>query len=158
VTLRWPLSKILAFGALALFSLLWSMAALSTAGDAYDFSSRPLRRADGHVIALRQSGSTSKALSPVVRFSPPTGEPVEFHDPHGSFPAAYTVGDRVPILYDPHEPTRAIIGTSTGSLWIWPVICGAIATAPLLIALAWWLVVRALDRRIAAERATRLGR
>jgi hypothetical protein len=68
------LSRFLTFGALAHFSMLWGVGALSTADEAYPFSSRILRKTEGRVTALQHSGGASKAFSPVVAFKAHTEE------------------------------------------------------------------------------------
>jgi hypothetical protein len=91
----------------------------------------------------------AEALSPVIEFKTPTGESVEFMDERGDF-GSYEVGEQVPVLYDPNEPTQAIVGESTATLWFWPIVCGVISAGILGLVLTAWLVLRVLARRGAA--------
>jgi len=68
-------------------------------------------RASGIVIdvSARGEGETVR-----VRFVTPSGEPAEFTDQ--VVDSEYDIGDAVPVLYEPENPTAAQIGF--GKLWV----------------------------------------
>lgn len=77
---------------------------------------------EGEVIALERrrssqsNGGSSHTYYPVVKFTAPDGEPIQFEGQVGSRPPAFRVGQRVAVLYNPEEPQSARI-RSWGELW-----------------------------------------
>ena len=55
----------------------------------------------------------------VVAFTPPSGKPVSFVNSACGTAELQRIGDRVPVLYDPAEPTHARIFQDAGSLGAW---------------------------------------
>ena len=75
--------------------------------------------AQGSVISMirsRSSSDSSYTYRPVVRFITRNGERVEFTSGIGSSPPAYSVGEKVTVLYSPRRPNRAKIN-SFFELW-----------------------------------------
>ena len=66
-------------------------------------------RASGIVVALRSQGR--RCLAPVVRFSTADAREFIHSSTTGSNPPGFTVGEAVVVLYDPVDPSRAVIPT-----------------------------------------------
>ncbi|WP_405147900.1 DUF3592 domain-containing protein [Sphaerisporangium sp. NBC_01403] len=89
--------------------------------NARDFRRRA-RRGRGQVVRLRavRTGGTrrerrhSAVYHPVLRFTTDNGEQVEAESPVGSNPPPASPGDRVPIIYDPADPTQVRIDSALG--------------------------------------------
>jgi hypothetical protein len=102
-------------GMLIVAILLWSNTRRFIAGAA---------TAQGTVIDLvrsRSSSGSSGTYQPVVEFTGPDGQHVEFTSGVGSNPPAYRVGAAVTVLYDPGSPTHARI-RSFLSLWFGSIL------------------------------------
>lgn len=74
---------------------------------------------------------------PVVRFILPDGSRRSVQMTEGSWPSAYKVDEAVTVRYDPAQPHRARIATTSAtlSLWIWTLVTGILGAAFLLAAL-----------------------
>jgi hypothetical protein len=89
--------------------------------------------AQGEVISLkhqRARGNGSGTYYPIVRWTPPSQAPRSFRGDFGSYPAAYDVGEKVDVLYDPQNPSQARIGGVMG-LWmssVMALLIGAVFT------------------------------
>jgi len=71
-------------------------------------------RAEGTVSDLmyrRNSKGSGGTYVPLIDFSAPNGSRIHITGSTGSNPAAYSRGDKVPLLYDPANPERAQIDT-----------------------------------------------
>lgn len=103
--------------------------------------------AEGEVIEMIRSRSDdSYTYKPVVEFTAPNGERVEFASSTSSNPPAYDVGEIVDVLYDPDDPHDARIDGAF-SLWFLPIflsIFGLIFTG---IATALFMVGFMLNRK-----------
>jgi len=80
---------------------------------------------------------------PVVEFRLPNGNLRTVQLSEGSWPAAYSEGDPVTVLYDPQQPNNARIqsGSSTLLAWILPGITGTVGLAFLAAAIfVWWFL------------------
>lgn len=71
------------------------------------------RRVEGTVIELiERPGHTDDrqnvTFTPRIAFRTQGGADVEFQ-PAGAFFTRVAVGDRVPLLHDPHEPSRVVV-------------------------------------------------
>lgn len=88
---------------------------------------------------------------PVVSFSTPSGENIVFRARTSSYPAAYRVGEKVEVLYNPNEPDKARI-KSFSSLWAATVGLGLTGTLFSLSGLAL-LIGSYLTKRREAEKA-----
>ena len=73
-------------------------------------------RADGEVVALDFSRNSDGGGSyhPVIRFVTARGESIQYRSNTGCNPPCYDVGERVAVLYDPGQPTRARSATFFG--------------------------------------------
>ena len=92
---------------------------------------RPLdtgARAEGEVVRL----VGSKTASPRVRFVDDTGRAVEFTSSAGRSPPAYSVGERVEVVYPAGEPDRAVIRGGF-SMWGFVAIGGGLGLLCTLI-------------------------
>jgi hypothetical protein len=96
----------------------------------YGHGSWSLRRegfsVGGVVVGLKESASTGTSgttYAPVVRYEV-EGQTHTFTSSNSSNPPAYEIGERVVLLYDPADPTRARID-SWWELWLMPLALGA---------------------------------
>ena len=86
------------------------------------------QQTEGTVIDLQVSRSSdSYTYRPVVRFTTPGGEAMEFVSSVGSNPPSYDRGETVDILYLPNSPRDARIGDFF-SLWGAPLILGVLGS------------------------------
>lgn len=66
--------------------------------------------APGVVVALHENyDSDGSTYKPVVQFHTPGGQKVEFTSSYSSNPPAYEIGERVTVVYNPDEPSKAVI-------------------------------------------------
>lgn len=82
----------------------------------------------GTVVALQESagsGGSGVTYAPVIRYEA-AGRAHTFTSNNSSTPPAYDIGERVLILYDTADPSRARID-SWGELWLMPVALGGAA-------------------------------
>jgi hypothetical protein len=90
-------------------------------------------RAEEDCSRTRDRGTTcSTVYRPVVQFTAPTGETIQFTSAAGSRPARYGIGDSVSVRYRPHDPRDATIDGFM-ELWLAPTIVGGIGLAFLAI-------------------------
>lgn len=78
------------------------------------------RAADGTVVKLVYT--TRSMQAPVVAFSSPRG-PVQFQSNVSSSPPAWQVGEPVKVLFDPNDPSQAVIDSFAGR-WLVPLLLG----------------------------------
>jgi hypothetical protein len=96
-------------------------------------------RAQGEVIDLVKRSRTVTNYVPVVRFRTEAGQETTFRGFIGSRPPAHRKGDIVKVLYDPANPSRAMVD-SVMVVWLLPIIFAANAV-PWLIAAVVLLTV-----------------
>jgi hypothetical protein len=72
--------------------------------------------------------------APLLRFTTPTGEVFEFC-PGSISPAMLEVGRQLPVLYDPHDPTRAEVESFVAQ-WLVPLILGGVGAVFAVVGLA----------------------
>lgn len=78
---------------------------------------RSAGRATGTVVDIVvKRARKGNARFPVIRFTGPAGEPVEFHSSFAGPPSTFTIGAQVPVRYDPAEPRRAEVDSFL-ALW-----------------------------------------
>lgn len=82
---------------------------------------------------------------PVVSFQQSNGYPRVYTASVGTRPAQFTVGESVPILYDPDEPAEVRIDRFL-YVWLIPVVLGGLTVAAWLIAGLATLAGRLLRR------------
>ncbi|MBD1900248.1 DUF3592 domain-containing protein [Trichocoleus sp. DQ-A3] len=71
----------------------------------------------GTIINLKlQVSRKSRAYFPVFQFQTPNGETIKVESNMGSNPPGYEIGQSVPIIYSPNNPSEAEIN-SFWSLW-----------------------------------------
>jgi hypothetical protein len=112
-------------------------------------------RAQGEVfdLAARRNTSSSSSRStllyfPVVRFDAANGQKIIFESSTGTSPAAYEVGERVTIVYDPREPGNASI-ESFFAFWFMPTLFGGLGSLLLAVGSGiLWLPRRTRQRRV----------
>ena len=116
----------------------------------YWYFLRTASRTDGRIIRMiehRDRGNHTTYF-PVFTFQDESGSEHTIHASGGTFPPAYEIGDKVPVLYSPTNPTSAKID-SFFYLWGPPSICGIIGGIELPSGLiVWfWPVVSGAFRR-----------
>lgn len=79
--------------------------------------------APGRVVALEHS--SRDAYYPVVDFVTPKGQKIEIRSSFGSSPPAYSVGEKVEVLYLPDQPEKAKI-RGIFALWGGALILGGV--------------------------------
>lgn len=78
-------------------------------------------RTEGTVIDLEKSGSGKKSTyMPEIEFTTDTGQKVTYVYRSGSNPPAYSIGQRVNIIYSKDNPENFIIGTN--SSFVFPIV------------------------------------
>ena len=82
-------------------------------------------RTEGTVIEMRPPGRRGRTLAPVVRFATEQGQECVHTSRAGSSPRGYRVGETVPVVYDPSDPSRAAI-PHLFQLWCAEMILGII--------------------------------
>ena len=78
--------------------------------------------ASGTVVELHKrvfKGGSAGVYCPTVRFSPPSGEVIQFESSFGTMPASYQGGQAVKVSYDPKDPHTAEIETGAAD-WLYP--------------------------------------
>jgi hypothetical protein len=116
----------------------------------------PLEVAEGTVVANEPrsrpdpEGSRTfvRSYYPVVTFTTHNGQAQGFIDATGTSPAQYSVGDTIRVLYDPHDPSQAFVG-SWRNTWQEPATYLALGLLPLLILAIWaaWTFTLARERQ-----------
>ena len=110
----------------------------------------------GTVVAnqrrIDSDGTTS--YPPEVRFTAPAGDTIEFRSSGGSTSSMYSIGERVPVLYDPRNPGDAEIRSFT-TLWLFPLILGARGVAFGAAGVAGWAYFSRAGRRDALQEGAR---
>ena len=96
-------------------------------------------RAQGTVISLAAHMHGGRATySPVISFTARDGREIEFNDPVASRPASHQIGDRVEVLYDWQDHSRARLA-SPFRLYLAPAIVGflGLVFASVGVAVLW---------------------
>jgi hypothetical protein len=100
----------------------------------------------GRVIELRfvasnpsvtksvRAGGTARGESPVVTFRTRAGQERSVVGSVNRYPAPWTVGEMVEVVYDPGNPSRANLRTEVEGWRLWFGIWCAVATLPAAIA------------------------
>lgn len=69
-------------------------------------------RAQGTVVELRYSAGVNGGrgtYAPVLEFRTQEGQPVRVESQSGDWPPVAQVGEVVPVLYDPNDPSSAVV-------------------------------------------------
>lgn len=112
-------------------------------------------RAEGTVVSLIDTGSGSKRKwKPLVRFVAADGRSVEFTTSTSSSPPAYSVGERVRVLYRASSPEEAAIDGFL-ALWLGPLILGGVGAG--FLGIGGGMIVYAKARARLAERLRTQG-
>jgi len=80
--------------------------------------------AQGVVVALEKrvmNPGSGGVYCPVVKFTPPNGQEIQFTSDYGTLPASHKVGQGVTVLYNPLNPQEAEV-FSTVSRYLAPGI------------------------------------
>lgn len=75
-------------------------------------------RVEGEVTSLVEDLSNN--MLPMITFTPPGGPPVTFRGEVVVQPSHHVVGDKVPVRFNPSNPSEAMIDTA-GGRWFLPV-------------------------------------
>lgn len=79
---------------------------------------------EGTVVAeILTPYSDGNSYCPVISYTTRNGQRLEHHSNICSWPAAYEVGDKVRIYYDPINPTRVQLNNFFGT-WFFPSLFG----------------------------------
>ena len=136
-------------GILSWLFLLIGIGCLAGAGYLYSNTSEFVanaRRAPGTVVALRSG-------APEVKFRAHDGREIQFTSSVSSKPPAYSVGEKVEVLYRPERPEDAQVNAFM-SLWLGVIILGALGSGFSLVGAA---MVFGLGSRKAADPALKLS-
>jgi hypothetical protein len=128
------------FWILLILATVSAVISISTFLHARNFN-RKAAKATGQIIQMleKKDHDNDTVFYPVFSFSDSKGEGHTIYSTWGSFPPAYSVGEKVNVLYSPKNPKDAKI-ESFFSLWGWSAITGIIAVGDLIIAAILWLV------------------
>lgn len=147
-----------AFGCITIPCLLIALVPLAWGARASWQDGRLLRDGlvvDGRVVELRHVPSNpsvrtgrGSAPSPVVSFMTRTGAARTAVGSVNRYPAPWTVGETVDVVYDPVDPARADLHSELAGWRLWFVVWCVVAALPAAIAFApVVLVIRQRARR-----------
>ena len=111
----------------------WSNRALLRAGEVVEGRVTALDYVPGNSSACNGRGS---ALSPTVTFTTRTGLARTMVGSVNRYPAPWSVGDAVDVVYDPARPDRADLLSELEGWTLWLPIWCVVAAVPLAIALS----------------------
>lgn len=113
--------------------------------------------AEGDVVALRtgEGDDGGTLYYPVIRFADRGGQEHMLYSRMGSRPAAFAVGERVTVLYDPTNPDHASIDSFFG-LWAVPAILGIIGVFNLFMGFFFLILAPVFIPRIFGTVSKRL--
>lgn len=99
-------------------------------------------RVEGHVARLLHQAGTKDTdpgtYSPLVSFTLPGGQIIEFTTGMRSYPPAWKEGEAVGVLYDPANPQAAKLD-SLFSLWLLPMVFAILTAVFGLVTGILWL-------------------
>ncbi|MFH2063139.1 MAG: DUF3592 domain-containing protein [bacterium] len=70
---------------------------------------------------IHRQKKTVAAYHPVISFLTEDGQTVEYRSDFGTSPPVHEVGEKVDVIYDPQDPSRAEIDSFV-SLWLGPIL------------------------------------
>jgi hypothetical protein len=114
-------------------------------------------QAEGSVVALSDRSSSGKlggVYYPVFTFKDKYEHEFTIISSSGSNPAAFSVGEKVTVLYDPLIPVRARI-KSFGQSWLFPTVFGGIGL--LFAGMGYSLLSRCAAKAIGRKRLLSRG-
>lgn len=111
-------------------------------------------RTEGEVTQLVASGGKG-GKRPVVRYSV-DGQPFEITGFMSTNPPAYTVGEKVTIIYDRDRPAEGTIDAFV-ERWLFAVIFGGVGVLLLVIGSIIALALQTSRRRIQAQNVSEVG-
>jgi hypothetical protein len=79
-------------------------------------------RASGIVVDVQKrlcNPESGGVYCPTVEFTPTSGETVRFESSYGTMPASHKIGQSIKVKYDPNDPHKAEVESST-SKWLYP--------------------------------------
>ncbi|MEN9360359.1 MAG: hypothetical protein RL095_1894 [Verrucomicrobiota bacterium] len=106
-------------------------------------------RADGIVTEMAEvSGDSGVTYAPVYSFFDAKGIKHSGRSNHSSNPPGFQVGDKLPILYDPQDPSSSR-PDAFGSLWFMSLVCGVIGliNLPLGLGFLFWPKIQQMMHR-----------
>jgi len=109
------------------------------------------QQAQGQVVEIerRRNNDGKFMYRPVVEFRDNSGVRYEFVSKHGSNPAAFSRGERVKVIYDPWDPSDAMID-SFSTRFLFPLMIASFGS--LFAAIGGWLIyLRITHTRIIAS-------
>jgi hypothetical protein len=104
-------------------------------------------RAEGTVIELVESSGNKggRIYSPVVEYTDSLGQQHKYRSNTSSNPSPYSVGDKVPILYDRDRPDSANIDHWL-YLYLFPLVCFGFAAADILFVMFLFVIAMLISR------------
>ena len=91
----------------------------------------------GTVVALAaKPGNRRNIYCPVVEFTTPAGEKIQFTSEFGSNPASDKVGDVVRVRYDSADPQKAEV-ESDMTTWLGPLVFGCMGLIACCLSVAF---------------------
>jgi len=127
---RWVLAGVLLLG--SPFTAIGAWEAIETSGQLRSHVRAEGTVVENRLVTDRRDGVVEQSYVPVVEFRNAQGQITRFTDGVGSLPPDYAVGERVPIAFDPAEPSRARI-TSWKRLWLVPTILIVVGLLPAVV-------------------------
>jgi hypothetical protein len=94
-------------------------------------------KTQGTVVRLRKVNGRKRQANyaPVFAFTDAAGHSFTVNSHSVSNPPSYSIGDTVPVLYQPDDPQHATIDSFV-ELWLWALIGGSIGA--LFTGLSFW--------------------
>ena len=103
--------------------------------------------APGVVVALQENyDSDGSTYKPVVQFQTSGGQTIEFTSSYSSSPPAYEIGESVTVVYNPEDPSKAVIKGEGQILHIIFMLVGGIDTT-----IGFTLLIVNLRNRMVSE-------
>jgi hypothetical protein len=128
------------FWILLILAAVSAVISISTFLHACNFNRKAVK-ATGQIIQMleKKEHDNDTVFYPVFSFSDSKGEGHTIYSTWGSFPPAYSVGEKVNVLYSLENPKDAKI-ESFFSVWGWSAITGIIAVGDVMLAAILWVV------------------
>ena len=109
-------------------------------------------RAQGTVTRLvkKSDGSDSDSSYPVYTFEDSQGKQHEIYSSSGSYPPAYSVGEKVTVLYQPDDPQNAEMDSFMDK-WFFSVMLAGFGLLDLLLGLVLFtavFIIKKMERPI----------
>ncbi|MFC1737980.1 DUF3592 domain-containing protein [Planctomycetota bacterium] len=109
----------------------------------------------GKVVVMEEDYSSDDTMyCPTFTFIDNTGKKHRVRSSLSSYPPKYEVGDTIPILYDPQNPSNADVD-SFSNLWLGSVIAFVLSVPPLILGILFAFVLPFVFTRIGVHLAAK---